>query len=367
MVVFFYGTTGEIIKIATLVESIPKDKRLLVDTNQQPGLLRKFYKATSFPKPDFTISKGWKNKDLTKPWQMGFWLPVVIKNFLTSGVYKEIRRVKRMESVVIMVHGDTVTTVVGTILGRLMGLKVAHIEAGLRSGNWKHPFPEEIDRRIVSKFARIHYVPGKTPMKALVSEATKGDLISTGANTVADSAIWAKKQKPIGMPKLPFKNFCLVSVHRNEFLISPKQVEAFLDSIHDFASVMPIVFLDHPITVSRISSLKLDSKLKHKNIIRVPKQNYVNMMHLIDEASVIVTDSGGLQEESYYLGIPCIVHRAATERDEGLGENVVLTGLDAKRLTKELGQFKVKLKRKTKRKFEPTKIIVNNLKERKYV
>lgn len=367
MVVFFYGTTGESIKIATLAEAVAEEDRLLIDTNQQPGLLAKFYKATSFPKPDYTISRGWKDKDLTKPWQMMLWLPTVLKNFYTSGARRKVVQAKKRGRVLMVVHGDTVTTVVGAVLGRILGLKVAHVEAGLRSGNWKHPFPEEIDRRIVSKLARIHYVPGSTPMKALKAENTKGELIDTKANTVADSALWAKKQKPIGMPKIKFKNFCLVSVHRNEFLISPKQVETFLNSIRSFADTMPVVFLDHPITAERIKSLRLDEKLKHKNLQRLPKQNYVNMMHLISDADVLVTDSGGLQEESYYLDVPCIVHRVTTERDEGLGENVVLTGLDADNLTTELGRFRTKLKRKTARQFTPTKIIVEDLKRRSYL
>lgn len=367
MIVFFYGTTGESIKIATLVEAVPKEKRLLIDTNQQPGLLAKFYKSTTFPRPDFTLSRGWRGKDLTKPWQMMLWLPAVLKNFTSSGAKKRIKQAKKQGPVVMVVHGDTVTTVLGALLGALYGIKVAHVEAGLRSGNWKHPFPEEIDRRIVSKLARIHYIPGNTPMKALQAERTKGDLVDTKANTVADSALWAKKQTPQNIPVLPNKKFCLVSVHRNEFLISPKQLESFLNSIVAFSDTIPVVFLDHPITEQRMKDLSFDSKLDSKNVIRVPKQNYVNMMHLIQGAEIIITDSGGLQEESYYLGIPCIVHRAATERDEGIGENVVLTGMDANNLTKELSRYKTALKRKTKREFQPTQIIINDLKNRKYL
>lgn len=367
MIVFFYGTTGESIKIATLVEAVPQKKRLLIDTNQQPKLLEKFYSATSFPRPDKVLSNGWRGNDLTKPWQMLVWLITVLGRFFSSGASKKIRQAKKDSPVVMVVHGDTVTTVLGTILGRIMGIRVAHVEAGLRSGNWKHPFPEELDRRIVSRFARLHYAPGSTPTKALKTEATKGNIIDTKANTVADSAKWAKKQNPHNLPKLPTKKFCLVSVHRNEFLISSKQLNQFIDSIVLFSNTMPIVFLDHPITSSRITELGYDNQLKAKNIWRVPKQNYVNMMHLIKDAEIIVTDSGGLQEESYYLNIPCIVHRAATERDEGIGENVVLTGMDAKKLTKELNRYKTKLRRKTTRNYNPTKIIIDDLKRRAFI
>lgn len=364
MVIFIYGTTGESIKIATLVESIPRDKVILIDTNQQPKLLDKFYKATTFPRPDFTVSNGWRGNDLTKPWQMFFWLFAVVKNFYFGGAYKRVKRAKKDERAVVIVHGDTVTTVIGAIFGRLSGLKVAHVEAGLRSGSWRHPFPEEIDRRIVSKLAHINYAPGKVPYEALTNEGVKGEIIDTAANTVADSALWARRQKPSMLPKLP-KSFCLVSVHRNELLVSPKQVEGLLVALKTFAQQgNKVVFLDHPITSERIKGLGMDSILDDKNILRIPKQDYVNMMHIIDSAEVLVTDSGGLQEESYYLGIPCIVYREATERSEGLGENVVLTGLNPKRLLEELGHFKISLIKRTKSNYQPTKIIVEDLKSR---
>ncbi len=367
MVIFIYGTTGESIKLATLVESIPDDKRLLIDTNQQPKLLGKFYKATSFPKPDFTVSNGWRGNDLTKPWQVFVWLLVVIKNLYFNGAYSKVRQQKKEGETLVVVHGDTVTTVIGALFGRLSGLRVAHVEAGLRSGSWKHPFPEEIDRRIVSKLAHINYAPGNVPYNALMNESVKGETINTGANTVADSAIWAKKQQPSKLPKLP-KKFCLVSVHRNELLVSPRQVEDLLKALKDFAQKgNKVVFIDHPITSERIKNLGMDGILKDTNIMRIPKQDYVNMMHIIDNAEVLVTDSGGLQEESYYLNIPCVVYREATERTEGLGENVALSGINPEKLLEELDNFRTRLKRKTTKNHQPTKVIVNDLKKRKLI
>lgn len=361
MIIFFYGTTGESIKIATLVEAFPADRRILIDTSQQPKLLEKFYKATSFPRPDITLSKGWRSNDLTKPWQMFLWLFVVTFNFFFRGTYIKLRNIKKNQKLVMVVHGDTVTTVVGAFLGRILRVPVVHVEAGLRSGSWKHPFPEEIDRRIVSKLARIHYAPGEVPYQALVGEKTKGRILNTMANTVADSAKWAQKQTPSNLPKLP-KKFLLVSVHRNEFLVLSKQIKDFLTEINKFSKKMPVVFLDHPITANRIADLKLDNILDSPGIKRVQKQNYINMMHLIKDAEVVVTDSGGLQEESYYLGIPCVVYREATERTEGIGENVVLTGFSATNLRNELSTYSSKLKIKTKKDVSPTKIIVDDLK-----
>lgn len=368
MVIFVYGTTGESIKIATLVEALPDDKKLLIDTNQQPKLLAKFYNTTSFPKADQTLSKGWRGNDLTRPWQMVFWLIVVLFNFFIKGTFSKIKRSKKSEKTIVVVHGDTVTTVIGALFAKLTGVPVAHIEAGLRSGNWKHPFPEEIDRRIVSKLANINFSPGELATKNLEKENVKGKIINTKANTVADSAKWAKIQQTTNMPKLPKSAYCLISVHRNEFLVSPKKLKAFLQVIADFSKTMPVVFLDHPITSDRITSLGYDEILDNApNLIRAPKQGYVNMMHLLDKTELIVTDSGGLQEESYYIGIPCIVHRVATERDEGIGENVVLTNMDANVLKAELKTYKTKLKLKTQRNFNPTKIITEYLKKYKYI
>lgn len=367
MVIFVYGTTGESIKIAPVAVEIPAEKRMLIDTSQQPKLLELFYKATNFPQPDITLSRGWKGEDLTKPQHMIAWSLIVWSHLLFGGTMRKIRKTKRREKTIVIVHGDTVTTVYGTLLGRLMGLKVAHIEAGLRSGNWKHPFPEEIDRRIVSKLARIHYSPGDVPTEALTREHVRGDIVNTGANTVADSAHWAQQQTPQDLPKLP-KSFTLVSIHRNELLVSPKQVRELLKELLAHAEAgNQVVFLDHPITQNRMSTLGLDDILDHKNILRVPKQNYVNMMHLIKQANVLVTDSGGLQEESFYLGIPCIVYREATERTEGLGSNVALSGINPEKLRELLVNYKTELVPEKPMKLTPTDIIINDLKAKGYI
>lgn len=366
MVVFFYGTTGESIKLATLVESIPEEQRLLIDTCQQPKLLEMFYRATSFPRPNFRLSNGWLGDDLTKPWQMFFWLIAVLANYFTKGTWRQLRRLRLSEPVVMIVHGDTVTTLVGAVLARLTGLQVAHVEAGLRSGTWRHPFPEELNRRMVSRLARLHYAPGEIPEAALHRENVRGTIVNTLSNTVADSALWAKRQKASGLPRLPSR-FTLVSVHRNELLVSARQLKGLLGALNEYAQRHQIVFLDHPITTKRISALNCDSLLDHPNIKRVPKQNYVNMMHLIDGADVIITDSGGLQEEAYYLGLPCIVYREATERQEGIGENVVLTGFDPARLIKELDTYQTKLIKTTTLPKNPTAIIIDNLTRNQYL
>lgn len=367
MIVVVYGTTGELIKIMPLLKDVPREKLITICTYQQPQQLAGLFTAADIARPDIAIGQDSQAADLEKISRVPMWFTKV-----WTGFFKHRRAIKKRlaasgdEKHAIIVHGDTTTTLLGSRMGRLLGVTVVHVEAGLRSFNWRHPFPEELNRIFVSKIARIHFAPGDEPVRNLKKAGVKGKIINTRYNTVLDSLRMAQDSKTPLPFKVP-KTYCLISIHRNELLAQPKELEKILRHIQEFAKNIPIIFLEHPITKERIKSLKLGHLLRHQNIQLVPKQSYYRFIQLLAKSSCVITDSGGLQEESAYLGIPCLVHRRATERNEGLGENVVLSLYDDNKVTEFCNNY-IKYRRPgVSKSISPTKKILATLRQDKYL
>jgi UDP-N-acetylglucosamine 2-epimerase (non-hydrolysing) len=366
VIVIIYGTTGELIKLISLIKEMPEDQQIRVNTNQQPKQLEQLMDDAKLPEPHYTLTNGRGGKDLEKKSDILLW---GLK--LSGQTIKDFRSIKRQLKATpgkhaVMVHGDTVTTVYGAVLAKFLGLPIVHIEAGMRSHDWRNPFPEEIDRRIVGKLARYHFSPGDTPTSDLKREKAKGKIIDTQRNTVLDSLRYAQKA-PVsgkGFGSLnPKKSYVVISIHRNELMANPKALKELLESIRDHSERdnLQMVFLDHPITKERISALGYDDLLKGKNIIRLPKLSYYRFIQLAAGAKYAITDSGGLQEESSFLGIPCLIHRMATERIEGLGKTAELSLYDKVKVEAFMSNPDKYIGSKEGDKIQPTKIILDEL------
>lgn len=366
MLVIVYGTTGELIKLLPLIKSLKPDSYLTICTYQQPQQLKRLLHQADIKEADIKIGQKPDANDLESlksipRWFLSLW----------AGFFINRRKIKRQlkqstGSNLLLVHGDTTTTLLGAVMGRLLGLPVGHIEAGLRSFNWRHPFPEELNRIYTSKIARIHFAPGKTPVTNLKKANTKGQIINTNFNTVLDSLRLAQTAKLPTKHKLP-KQFCLISIHRNELLAQPKELELILNKIAEFSNKMPVVFLDHPITKERMRTLQFDQLMDAPGITRIPKLDYFSFISILAKAECVITDSGGLQEETAYLGIPCLVHRKATEREEGLGKNVVLSLYQAKKVDEFLANHTAYKTEGVSKAISPTKIILDSLKSQNFI
>lgn len=324
MVIITYGTTGELIKLIPLITRLKSEGSCYcVAFVQQEEQLQMFFKSyPHVPKPDLWLVRGYKSKDLDKFSQMPIWL-IKARRELSKHKAEIIAAANPdPKKNIVLVHGDTVTSVFGAYMGRKLKYKVGHIEAGLRSFNLLHPFPEELDRRIVSWFAQVHFAPGTIPAENLRNANVRGDIINTGINTVYDSIQFAAKQKPaVQLGKLP-KKYGIISIHRNELLVNKKVFVQTIKTLAEYSQKRHMVFLQHPITLARIKALGIDHLLRN-NFTYVPKLDYFSFMKLVNNADFVITDSGGLQEECTYLNIPCFVHRKATERMEGLEEGIV--------------------------------------------
>ena len=372
MIVIVYGTTGELIKLISLVKEIPEEQQVRVNTNQQPKQLAQLMEDAQLPEPHFTFTNGRKGKDLEKKSDILLWAGRLLRS--TTVETRKIRKLLKESpgNHAVMVHGDTVTTVYGALLAKALRLPIVHIEAGMRSHDWRNPFPEEIDRKIVGKMAQYHFTPGDTPTNDLKKEKAKGEIINTLRNTVLDSLRYAQKAPATkgSFGKLSTsKPYVVISIHRNELMANPRALKELLESIHDHSEKdnLQMVFLDHPITKERITQLGYDNLLVGKNIIRLPKLSYYKFIQLASNATYTITDSGGLQEESAFLGIPCLIHRMATEREEGLGKTAELSLYDNSKVEAFMRNPSAYRGEKEGDAIQPTKIIIDKLAQEGFI
>ena len=321
-----YGTTGELIKLAPLLRRLEErgTPATTVCTGQQPEQIPAMLRDFGLREPDHWLARGHGGRDLTRPAQIPSWLATVARGALRARA--ALRRARRGSArPLVMVHGDTFTTVLGAFIGRIVAAPVAHLEAGLRSGDWRNPFPEEINRRVVSRIATIHLTPGDWAADNLRRARVRGTIVNTGTNTIYDSLELARAADPaVPVPKGPFG---LVSLHRFELLNDRDGLRAILEVIHDASRRIPMLFIDHPITAATVDALGLGGYFDDR-LRRIPRQRYFPFLALLRRSTFLLTDSGGSQEECAQLGHPCLVHRAVTERQDGLGGPVVLSGLD---------------------------------------
>lgn len=355
-----------------IIQRIPRSELLLICSSQHHNGLKKVHKQLEIY-PDITLSSGWFGKDVMTIKQMLGMMIYAHAKFVRYllPLRRRIRQHDKQHNTksVAIVHGDTLTTVIGSYMGLALGLKVAHVEAGLRTHNWRSPFPEEIDRRVAAVFSRIHYPPSDTAEKNLRSENVKGEIINTKYNTAKDSielssSFLSDSFKSLKLPK----KYCLVLLHRTELIENKSDLESILTVINEHASEKnPVVFTEHSTTWEKIRSHNLTHLLEKPGLIVIPKQPYFDFMEIVRRSEYIITDGGGLQEDAYFLGIPTIIHRKVTERDDGIGFNAELSHLDVNKVKDFLINHKDKrdLKRTIKQ-VSPSQIVVDHLKEKTY-
>lgn len=351
-----YGTTAEAIKFAPIYSRLAAFNLRVEQwvTLQQAQTVLDALPLLGMPLPDRIISNGVNGRPLSSALDTARWLGAI--TWWTLRHSRELRTALRQEPSVILVHGDTLTSVVGAIIAKFLGVPSAHVEAGLRSGNWRHPFPEELDRRIVGKLAAIHYAPSGEAVSAL-EERT--NVIFTHGNTAIDSLVdaidtrKAENEAPYG----------LVLLHRFEFLNNHQLVTETFDALAASTTLPLTVVADdhaHHVVSEQIA------RLQAKNITLVGKQTHPDFVKLAVNASFVVTDSGGVQEEMGFLGIPTLIHRKATERSDGLGRNVVLSDWSMTSLESFLKDYQRLSFPRLELEKSPSDIIVSDLRERGY-
>ena len=322
MILVVFGTTGELIKLAPVLVRLDErgHRYLLATTGQQVEQIPTFLEQFGLRPPDLWLARGAGGRDLRTNRDIPGWLSRVLRSFA--------RRRRQLGSTLaggsgrslVLVHGDTMTTVLGAAMGRALRVPVAHIESGLRSFDLFHPFPEELNRRTTSRLAGIHYAPGRWA----ASNLRRPDVVDTGSNTIRDSLALAVEDGP-PPDVLPDGPFGVVSLHRYELLGSRAALTRTLEALAEAARRTPLLFVDHSVTAAALERFRLHDLFDGDRFVRVPRLRFFDFVRVERRSAFVVTDSGGSQEECFYLDRPCLVHRKRTERPEGLGENVVLS------------------------------------------
>ncbi len=224
----------------------------------------------------------------------------------------------------ILVQGDTTTAFIGALAGFYDKIPVGHVEAGLRTGNKYSPFPEEINRRLVSVIADVHFAPTERNRKNLMSEGVPEKSIRVTGNTVID-ALKMTASKPLDKQPVDTSSYektILITAHRRENFGQPLQ--EICEAVREMSLKRPSFLFVYPVHLNTHVQETANAVLRGlRNVVLLPPMEYHPFVHLMAKADLILTDSGGIQEEAPSLGKPVLVLRKETERPEAVEAGTV--------------------------------------------
>jgi UDP-N-acetylglucosamine 2-epimerase len=326
----FVGTRPEAIKVVSVVHALrTKSERFkvcLCATGQHREMLDHTLSDFNL-KPDVSLKVMTNNQTLAS---------------LSSKLFKAIDQLLDEERPdVVLVQGDTTTVQVATQCAYYRQIPVGHIEAGLRSYNIMSPFPEEFNRRVVSLLSMWHFAPTAFAGKNLLSEGVPEDNIKITGNTVVDALLWMTAKVRSEHPALPSSVERIISEQRRIVVVTGHRRESFgqgfnniCKALLELSQAFPDVRFVYPLHLNpNVRDIVKEKLTGVKGILLIGPLSYKPFVRLMDESYLILTDSGGIQEEGPSLGKPVLVMRDVTERPEGVTAGVnILVGTDANRI-----------------------------------
>ncbi len=322
------GARPNFMKIAPLIRTIKKQKDIkhtLVHTGQHYdyAMSESFFKELRIPKPDINLEVGSGSHARQVSQIMARFEAIALKE----------------KPDIVLVVGDVNSTMACSLVAVKLGIAVAHVEAGLRS--FDRNMPEEINRLVTDSVADIFFTTSPDATEHLVKEGIPKERIFFVGNVMIDTLLdnlgQAKKSGILRRNKLVKKNYALVTLHRPSNVDTKKGLGTILCAINKIQKRIKVVFPIHPRTRSNLKAFFPKSALKSmENLILLDPQGYLDFLNLMMNASFVITDSGGIQEETTVLGIPCLTARENTERPITLTEGTnILVGLNEARIVKE--------------------------------
>ena len=249
------------------------------------------------------------------------WLPGTL---LRCRRYLRIVRDDTSAAPVVVVHGDTLSTLLGALAARLAGGLTVHLESGLSSGKLTDPFPEELLRRLTFRLTRVALCPNDEAC-ARMRRFRGCKVVSTGENTLLD-CVRDATAGGAATAVATEQAYIVVSLHRFQNIYNRQRFEKIVAELIELAAESSLVFILHPPTELRLRKYGLYQRLgEAANVSLRPRMPYTDFLALIADARAVISDGGSNQEELSYLGVPTVLLRERTERPDGLGENVVLT------------------------------------------
>ena len=238
----------------------------------------------------------------------------------------------------VLVVGDVTSTLAAALAAAKLGVPVAHVEAGLRSRDWA--MPEEINRVLTDQLADLLLIPSRDAAENLLAEGVPAERIVFAGNVMIDSLYEALGRRTGVLSELGVRPraYAVATLHRPANVDTAEAFEATLAALEAVAARLPLVFPVHPRTVARAGALGFAERLRDTpGLLCSPPLGYDDFVTLMSDARLVVTDSGGIQEETTVLGIPCLTLRTSTERPitVTIGTNVVV-GMDTERIAREV-------------------------------
>jgi UDP-N-acetylglucosamine 2-epimerase (non-hydrolysing) len=334
-ILFIFGTRPEAIKLAPVIGALERTDGMDVSvavTAQHREMLDQVLNVFGI-EPDFDLDLMSKEQDLYS---------------LTAKAVEGLKKViKDVAPDLVIVQGDTTTAFVGALAAYYAKIEVGHIEAGLRTGNHYSPFPEEVNRKLIGVLSSLHFAPTKRAKDNLLKEGVSAERIFVTGNTAIDALLWTLKNKETSLNailgleshSLLANRFVLVTTHRRESFGGPMaDVMSALSRLADEFCDLSIVFPVH--LNPKVKNLAHDVLGKKENVFLLKPVDYVSFVHLMAQSHIILTDSGGVQEEAPSLGKPILVLRETTERPEGVLAGVAkIVGTNADRIYKEAARL----------------------------
>jgi len=324
-IIHVVGARPNFIKIASILracEKVPEIESILVHTGQHytDNMNKTFFEELDIPVPDINLEVGSGSHAQQTAEIMKRFEPVLLD--------------RRPDAVLVV--GDVNSTVGCALVAVKLGVKTIHVEAGLRS--FDRTMPEEINRIVTDTISDILFVSEPSGLENLKREGIDGVKVHFTGNVMIDTLEYhrdrAAKSRILNDLNLQKGQYVVLTLHRPS---NVDQCEAFgrvLDGLAEIQKQFKIVFPAHPRTVKQLESIGLHQRLNDlRNIMTIEPLGYLDFLKLMSEARVVITDSGGIQEETTILGVPCLTVRENTERPITLTEGTnMLVGTDTERI-----------------------------------
>ena len=300
------GTRPNFIKVAPLIEEMGRHKeikQILVHTGQHydKSMSKTFFDNLGIPKPDINLGVG-SASDVTQ----------------TAKIMLKLERVLYKEKPdLAIVVGDVNSTFAAAITAKKCGIKVAHVEAGLRS--FDTAMPEEINRILTDHVSDFLFTTEESGNKNLKNEGIEGSKVFFVGNVMIDTLLHhkekTKKSKILDKLKVKKNNYAVLTLHRPSNVDNKESLNYILEILNKIQQKIKIVFPVHPRTLKNLNHYNLLNKIKNsKNIILTEPLGYLDFLSLMSNSKFVITDSGGIQEETTVLQVPCVTIRNNTER-----------------------------------------------------
>ncbi len=335
-IMIVFGTRPEAIKLAPVILKLrkyrSKVKPVIVATAQHREMLDQVLKIFKL-KPDHDLNIMKSNQSLF--------------DIASNALIKFEKILKKVNPDIVIVQGDTTTSFIAGFAAYFLKIPIGHVEAGLRTYDKYHPFPEEINRRLIGAIADMHFAPTRTSFRNLIKENVKKNNIYITGNTVIDALLMiVKKAKNFKTLKdkasikeikaIDFsKRIILVTAHRRESFGKP--FESICRAIKKLSESYSDIEIIYPVHLNPNVRKVVNRILKNKDRIHlIAPIEYQSFVELMNKSYLILTDSGGIQEEGPSLGKPVLLMRNCTERPEAIKAGTVkIVGTDEKKIVRE--------------------------------